>query len=311
MSEKQRDFVREFVHYLRVEKGLARNSWESYERDLRRLQTWAEKSDSEITRLERTDLRRWIADLSREGLSPTSIGRMISAARSFYKFLLLDGHIKQNPAEDLIAPQKSFYVPRFLSEQEIEQLFAAPDLETETGLRDRTILEVLYASGLRVSEAVNLKIADIDLDAGILTAFGKGSKRRRVPLGRSAISFLEKYLAAREENENLENPLLFVSKLGKAISRQDVYNLVRECAEKCGLENVSPHTLRHSFATHLLQRGADSRSVQAMLGHADISTTQIYTHITDNHLKATYEQHHPRAGFQPENLTKAGADSEN
>lgn len=295
MSGKQRDFVREFIHYLRVEKGLARNSWESYERDLKRLQTWVEKSGLEIVNLKRNQLREWQVSLAREGLSPTSIGRMISTARGFYKFLLLDGHIKQNPAEDLVAPQKGFYLPRFLTESEIEQLFSVPDIEIETGLRDRAILEVLYAAGLRVSESINLKISDIDLDAGILNAHGKGSKERRVPLGREAISFLQKYLAVRAKNDNLENTLLFVSKAGKQLSRHDVYNLVQSSAEKCGLENVSPHTLRHSFATHLLQRGADSRSVQAMLGHADISTTQIYTHITDNHLKATYEQHHPRA----------------
>jgi integrase/recombinase XerD len=296
MSGKQRDFVREFVHYLRVEKGLARNSWESYERDLQRLQVWSEKSGLEIINLSRNELREWQVSLAREGLSPTSIGRMISAARGFYKFLLLDGHLKKNPAEDLIAPQKGFYLPRFLNESEIESLFSVPDVEIETGLRDRAILEVLYAAGLRVSESINLKIADVDLDAGILNAHGKGSKERRVPLGREALSYLQKYLAVRARNDNLKNTLLFVSKAGKQMSRQDVYNLVQSCAEKCGLENVSPHTLRHSFATHLLQRGADSRSVQAMLGHADISTTQIYTHITDNHLKATYEQHHPRAG---------------
>ena len=304
MSGKQRDFVREFVHYLRVEKGLARNSWESYERDLHRLEIWSEKKGLNIIDLSRTELREWQVSLAREGLSPTSIGRMIVAARGFYKFLLLDGHLKKNPAEDLIAPQKGFYLPRFLTESEIDSLFAVPDLEIEIGLRDRAILEVLYACGLRVSESINLKNSDIDLDAGILNAHGKGSKERRVPLGRSAVEFLGKYLKEREQNDNLKNPLLFVSKAGKAISRQEVYNLVQACAEKCGLENVSPHTLRHSFATHLLQRGADSRSVQAMLGHSDISTTQIYTHITDNHLKATYEKHHPRSQrlvVQPKN----------
>lgn len=300
MSEtsKRRDLVREYLSYLQVEKGLSRNSWENYARDLRRLQAFADKNNLEIEKLSRSDVRKWIADLSREGLSPTSVGRMTSAARGFYKFLLLDGHIKQNPAEDVDAPQKGFYLPRFLREDEIERLFAVPDTETETGARDRAILEVLYASGLRVSESINLKISDVDLDAGILICYGKGSKQRRVPLGKSSISWLEKYLKMRERNDNLKNALLFVSKLGKPLTRQDVYNLVRDAAEKCGLENVSPHTLRHSFATHLLQGGADSRSVQAMLGHSDISTTQIYTHLTENHLKKTYEQHHPRAGRQ-------------
>lgn len=292
---KKRDLVREYLNYLQVERGLAKNSLESYTRDLANLQTWTDENSLELLDLSRSDLRKWQTVLAQKGLSPTSIGRMIAAVRGFYKFLMLDGHLKKSPAEDLIAPQKAFYLPRFLIESEIENLFSVPDTDTETGLRDRALLEVLYASGLRVSEAVNLKVSDLDLDAGILNAHGKGSKERRVPLGRSAVDSLLKYLAVRGRNEILKNALVFVSKLGKPLTRGDAYNLVKNCAEKCGLENVSPHTLRHSFATHLLQRGADSRSVQAMLGHADISTTQIYTHITDNHLKATYEQHHPRA----------------
>jgi integrase/recombinase XerD len=295
MSLKKRDLVKEFLNYLRVERGLAKNSLESYERDLKNLQAWADENTLELLTLSRTDLRKWQTAQAQKGLSPTSIGRMIAAVRGFYKFLMLDGHIKKSPAEDLTAPQKAFYLPRFLTESEIEKLFSVPDTDVETGIRDRAMLEVLYASGLRVSEAVNLKIADLDLDAGILNAHGKGSKERRVPLGREAVDWLLKYIAVRGRNNNSKNAVLFVSKLGKPLTRGDVYKMVQGCAERVGLENVSPHTLRHSFATHLLQRGADSRSVQAMLGHADISTTQIYTHITDNHLKATYEQHHPRA----------------
>ncbi len=291
----KRDLVKEFLNYLRVERGLAKNSLSAYESDLRQLREWAETNELELLELTRADLRKWQALLLQKGLSSTSAGRMVAAVRGFYKFLMLDGHLKKSPAEDLIAPQKAFYLPRFLIESEIESLFSVPNVETETGLRDRTLLEVLYAAGLRVSESVGLKISDVDLDAGVLNAHGKGSKERRVPLGRSAVDWLLKYLAVRGRNGNLQNSLLFVSKSGRAMTRGDAYNLVKNCAEKAGLENVSPHTLRHSFATHLLQRGADSRSVQAMLGHADISTTQIYTHITDNHLKATYEQHHPRA----------------
>lgn len=295
MNGKKRDLVKEFLNYLRVERGLAKNSLSAYESDLRQLGEWAETNSLELIEVTRTDLRKWQSSLLQKSLSPTSVGRMIAAVRGFYKFLLLDGHLKKNPAEDLTAPQKAFYLPRFLTESEIESLFAVPNVETEIGLRDRALLEVLYAAGLRVSEAVNLKISDLNLDAGILNAHGKGSKERRVPLGRSAVDWLLKYLAVRGRHNNLTNGLVFVSKLGKSLTRSDAYNLVKICAEKTGLENVSPHTLRHSFATHLLQHGADSRSVQAMLGHADISTTQIYTHITDNHLKATYEQHHPRA----------------
>jgi integrase/recombinase XerD len=295
---KKRDLVREFLNYLRVERGLAKNSLAAYERDLVILREWTEANGLEIVSLTRADLRKWLVFLSQKNLSPTSVGRMVAAVRGFYKFLLLDNHIKKSPAEDFRAPQKSFYLPRFLIESEIEQLFGVPETDTETGLRDRAILEVLYASGLRVSEAVSLKISDLDLDAGILNAHGKGSKERRVPLGRTAVDWLLKYLAVRGRNQNLQNQTLFVSKLGKPLTRCDIYNIVKKCAEKIGLENVSPHTLRHSFATHLLQRGADSRSVQAMLGHADISTTQIYTHITDNHLKITYEHHHPRAAVK-------------
>jgi integrase/recombinase XerD len=240
-------------------------------------------------------LRGFVADLSREGLSPSSIGRIISAVRGFYKFLMLDGHIKKHPAEDLDTPQKGFYLPRFLSEYEIESLFAAPDTSGEIGLRDRAILELMYASGLRVSEAVTLRIFDVDIDAGILTCTGKGNKTRKVPLGKSAVEWLKSYLLWRRKKENVEIDNLFVSSLGKPLTRQIIHKLVSEYAEKAELEDVSPHTLRHSFATHLLQHGADSRSVQAMLGHADISTTQIYTHITDSHLRKTYEKFHPRA----------------
>jgi len=291
----KRDLIREYLLYLQVERGLAKNSLESYKRDLAKLDLWATVEDLDVAQVTRQDLRGFVADLSRSGLSPSSVGRIISAVRGFYKFLMLDGHIKKHPAEDLDTPQKGFYLPRFLSEYEIEQLFAAPDVSMEIGLRDRTILELMYASGLRVSEAVTLRIFDIDIDAGILTCTGKGNKTRKVPLGKSAIEWLKSYLVWRRRKEKVEIDNLFVSSLGNPLTRQIIHKLVSEYADRCGLEDVSPHTLRHSFATHLLQHGADSRSVQAMLGHADISTTQIYTHITDSHLRKTYEKFHPRA----------------
>ena len=292
---RTRDHLQEYISYLQVERGLAKNSLESYRRDLTKLKFWAETEDLDVVNLNRTDLRGFIADLSRMNLSPSSVGRIISAVRGFYKFLMLDGHIKKHPAEDLDTPQKGFYLPRFLSEYEIESLFAVPDAASETGLRDRAILETMYASGLRVSEAVTLNIFDVDVDAGIVTCKGKGSKQRKVPLGKSAVEWLKKYLVVRRKKENIVEQNLFVTSLGKPLTRQTIFTLIKEYAEKVGLEDVSPHTLRHSFATHLMQRGADSRSVQAMLGHADISTTQIYTHITDTHLRKTYEKFHPRA----------------
>ncbi|MCA1589367.1 MAG: site-specific tyrosine recombinase XerD [Acidobacteria bacterium] len=290
-----RDLIREYLSYLRVEKGLAKNSLESYERDLVKLRAWVEKHNYDLTKLSRRDLREWLIDLGRTELKETSKRRLISSMRGFYKFLMIDGHIQNNPAENLDSPQKGFYLPKFLNQTEIDSLLAQPDTETEIGLRDRAIIELIYASGLRVSEAVNLQMKDVDLDAGILTTTGKGSKTRRVPIGSSAVAWLRKYQAVRRKIENIEIGNLFLMPLGRPLNRQVVHGFVKKYAEKCGLEDVSPHTLRHSFATHLVQNSADIRSVQQMLGHADISTTQIYTHMTDAHLRKSYERHHPRA----------------
>jgi len=289
-----RDFPKEFLTYLQVEKGLARLSLESYRRDLDRLQAWANKNGKHISELTRPDLRKWIASLSREGLAPTSIARAVSATRGFFKFLMLDGHIKTHPAEDLDTPQRFSYLPRFLTEDEINRLLAAPDVSTEEGIRDRAVLEIMYASGLRVSELVVLKQADIDLLAGLVVCHGKGNKERRVPLGKSAIHWLQQYAAVKAGYGKQSSPYVFLHR-GRQFTRQLAWSMIKHHAEKAGIKNVSPHTLRHSFATHLLQHGADSRSVQALLGHSDISTTQIYTHITDLHLRSAYDRHHPRA----------------
>ena len=234
-------------------------------------------------------------DLSRAKISENSKRRLISAVRGFYKFLMTDGHIASSPAEDLVSPQKSAYLPKFLNQSDVETLLAMPDVSTESGLRDRAILELMYACGLRVSELIGLSLDDADVDTGILTCTGKGSKTRRVPIGSSAVEWLKSYLALRRKIENIEVRTLFVTPAGRELNRQMVHKMVRDYAENCGLKGVSPHTLRHSFATHLVQNRADIRSVQQMLGHADISTTQIYTHITDAHLKKAYENFHPRS----------------
>ena len=294
LSLVERDFKKEFLTYIQVEKGLARHTLESYERDLTRLQRWAAGNGKQITDLTRADLRKWIASLSRDGLAPTSIARAVSAARGFFKFLMLDGHIKSHPAEDLDTPQRFNYLPKFLTEDEINRLFATPDVSTEEGIRDRAILEIMYASGLRVSELVALKQADLDLLAGLVVCHGKGSKERRVPLGKSAIHWLQQYSAVKAGYGKPSSPYVFLHR-GKPFTRQLAWSMIKRHAERAGIKDVSPHTLRHSFATHLLQRGADSRSVQALLGHSDISTTQIYTHMTDVHLRSAYNRHHPRA----------------
>jgi integrase/recombinase XerD len=295
-----RDLITEYLSYLKVEKGLAANSLESYERDLAKLKSWADKNGFDLVKLARQDLREWLIDLGRTQLSENSKRRMISAMRGFYKFLMIDGHITKNPSDNLDSPQRGFYLPKFLNQQEINMLLFQPDVSTEIGLRDRAILELMYASGLRVSEAVNVKLSDLDLDLGILTTTGKGSKTRRVPVGSSAVEWLKSYLAIRRKKENIDIQNLFVTPLGRPINRQIIYNFIREYAEKCGLQGVSPHTLRHSFATHLIQNSADIRSVQQMLGHSDISTTQIYTHITDAHLKKSYDRFHPRSKVKRE-----------
>jgi integrase/recombinase XerD len=292
---QSRDLIREYLSFVKVEKGLSKNSIDSYGCDLSKLRAWSEKNDLDIAQMSRQDLREWMIDLGRSDLSVNSKRRLISVLRGFYKFLMIDGHIRENPAELLDVPQKGSYLPRFLNQAEIEALFLVPDTSTEIGLRDRAILELMYSSGLRVSEAVTIQIKDIDLDAGILTTTGKGSKTRRVPVGSSAVEWLKSYLATRQKKENIEVSNLFVTPAGRPITRQTIFLFIKEYAKKCGLEDVSPHTLRHSFATHLVQNRADIRSVQQMLGHADISTTQIYTHMTDAHLRKAYNKFHPRS----------------
>jgi len=291
----ERNLIGEYLSYLKVERGLSANSIEAYERDLRRLSAWTSKNGLELISLTRLELREWLIDLSRGELSESSKRRLVSSIRGFYKFLMIDGHIKISPAEDIAAPQKGFYLPKFLNQTDVEMLLLQPDVSTETGLRDRAILELMYSSGLRVSEAVNLQIRDLDLDTGVLTCIGKGSKTRRVPIGTSAVEWLKSYLVLRRVQENIDVGNLFVSPLGKPLTRQLIHSSIKSYGDACGLEGVSPHTLRHSFATHLVQNRADIRSVQQMLGHADISTTQIYTHITDAHLKKAYEDFHPRS----------------
>ena len=273
---------------------MARHTLESYGRDLKRLEQWATKSGKSVQDLTRPDLRKWIAQLSREGLAPSSVARAVSAARGFFRFLMLDGHLKRHPTEDLDTPQRFAYLPKFLTEDEINRLFAAPGHFHREGIRDRAMFELMYAAGLRVSELVALKEADIELHAGLVKCHGKGSKERRVPMGKSAIHWLQQYAAVKASFGSATSPFLFVQG-GRPLTRQFAWAAIKQHAETAGLKDVSPHTLRHSFATHLMQHGADSRSVQALLGHSDISTTQIYTHITDRHLRAAYDRHHPRA----------------
>lgn len=279
-----------------MEKGLSKNSLESYRRDLGRLRAQAEALGREPHLLGKAELTQFVMSLTREGLAPRSVARALSAVRGFYRFLMLDGHIKADPSADIARPQGGQKLPRFLTQEEMERLLEAPDTTTDEGVRDRTLFELLYATGLRVTELVTLPLANVDVDSGVLHCFGKGSKQRRIPIGRSAVSWLLRYQAARRVLlAGRESPRLFVGYLGRPISRQNVWSLLKRAAEKAGVEGVSPHVLRHSFATHMLEHGADTRSVQAMLGHSDLATTQIYTHVTSERIRTVYERHHPRA----------------
>lgn len=288
-----RDLAREFLSYIQVEKGLSANTLLSYRRDIARLQRWAEKKGRRVEQLERKDLREWIASMSREGLAPSSVSRAVSAARGFFSFLMLDGHVKRHPADDIHTPQGHSHLPKFLTEEEMERLLFAPDIKTDVGVRDRAMIELMYAAGLRVSELCGLKVSDVDIDGAVVTCYGKGSKQRRIPIGKSAVHWVQRYIAVRDRLGS-NNPVLFLNR-GRALSRQVAWAIIKSHAVTACVPDISPHTLRHSFGTHLMQHGADSRSVQAMLGHADISTTEIYTHITDLHMRKAYDRFHPRA----------------
>ncbi len=291
-----RDLIREHLSYMQVEKGLSANSLSSYARDLVKLKAWAAACGREPQELAKDELSQWLMSLARGGLAPRSIARTLSAARGFFHFLLLDGHLKADPTAELQAPQSAQKLPRFLTQEEMERVLAATDTSTPEGIRDRTIIELLYACGLRVSELVSLTANQIDLDHGVLSCSGKGSKQRRVPIGRSALGWLEKYVHARRRllGENDSN-WLFIAGGGRRLTRQLVWSALKKYAAAAGVHGVSPHVLRHSFATHLLEHGADTRSVQALLGHSDLATTQIYTHVTSERLRSTYERCHPRA----------------
>ena len=292
-----RDFIREYLLYLQVEKGLSANSIESYRRDLGRLKDWAARLGCAAEHLGKKELTQLLMSFTREGLSPRSAARALSAVRGFYRYLLLDGHIKADPTAELAAPRGEQKLPRFLTQEEMGQLLEAPDTSTDEGLRDRALIELLYATGVRVSALVSLSKNSIDIDGRVLNCTGKGSKQRRVPVGRAAIGWLQKYESARRSlvAGGKDTNRLFVGLGGRPLVRQQVWAALKRYADKAGIRGVTPHVLRHSFATHLLERGADTRSVQAMLGHSDLATTQIYTHVTNERLRAVYRRHHPRA----------------
>jgi len=284
-----------FLDYIRVERHLSSNTVESYGRDIRFFTEYlirlGIKEAREVTSKE---VRGFIFAMKERGLGNRSIARGIAAVKGFFRFLLRSGRIDSDPTADIEFPKVGKRLPKTLSLEEVEALLNAPDLSTLLGIRDKAMLELMYATGVRVSELVGLKLNNINLDGGYIRVFGKGSKERIVPLGRFASDALLAYIRAIKGKGGFDSEYLFFGRGREHLTRQAFWERVRYYARKVGIKRVTPHLLRHSFATHLLERGADLRSVQTMLGHADVSTTQIYTHISDRYIVETYRKCHPR-----------------
>ena len=291
----QNDLLKRFLNYLAVEKGLSRNTMESYGRDLRKYFHFMEKRSHDD--IGQQDVLDFLSGLSAEGSSTPSAARCLSAVRGFHRFLLTDGLSSSDPTVNIETPHGWSRLPKTLNSGDVDALLGQPDPSTPLGIRDKAMLEVIYATGLRVSELVGLRLQDINLERGFVIVVGKGSKERAVPLGEVAAARLKDYLERSRPLllKGQDTDALFASSRRRQITRQMFWQRIKHYVRKAGItRNVSPHTLRHSFATHLLDNGADLRAVQAMLGHADISTTQIYTHVSRERLKRIHEKHHPR-----------------
>jgi integrase/recombinase XerD len=292
------DAIDAYLGYLRDVRRMAPNTLSNYARDLRALGDFADAKKQGIPELDRRDLDAFTRQLMSTGLAPRSVARTIACVRGFYKFLLVEKKIETDPAEDLRAPRAWPALPKYLDLEQVDKLLAEPDVSTPRGIRDKALIEVLYATGLRVTELLSLKAGDISLDAGYLTCIGKGDKQRIVPLGDSAAGWIRRYAAEARPAllKGRKSKWLFVNaKAGGQLSRVGFWKLLKEYGIKAGVSrDLSPHVLRHSFATHLLERGADLRAIQMMLGHADLSTTQIYTHVLEARLRTVYDKFHPR-----------------
>jgi integrase/recombinase XerD len=287
-----------YLDHLRVERRLAEHTLESYARDLTALARYAAGVERALATLDRAALEAFVREQRRDGLSPRSVARRVAAVRGFYRFLVLDRRLSSNPADDLRPPRAWPALPKFLSLEDVDRLIAQPDVDTPLGLRDRALIELLYATGLRVSELVAVRLADLHLAEHYLTCIGKGSKERLIPIGDQASDWIQRYerTARRELLKGRASPRLFVNARGGPLSRIGFWKILKRYALAANLpRTLSPHVLRHSFATHLLERGADLRAIQLMLGHADLSTTQIYTHVVEARLRTVYDRFHPRS----------------
>jgi integrase/recombinase XerD len=290
-----------FLTHVKVEKGLSSNTVSAYKRDLVKFDGFARKRKLSLEAISRDDLVDFLAGLYRQKLESRTVARQLVTLRNFFRFAQIQEIISADPSVNLESPKIRRTLPGYLRLEEVERLLAQPNEKTSLGLRDRAMLEVLYSTGLRVSELISLGVSDLDAKVGCVRCIGKGDKERIVPVGRKALGMVDKYLRdARPQlcgkGKASGNPTLFVNRRGRPLSRVGVWKILSAYGRRAGLRvPMKPHMLRHSFATHLLERGADLRSVQLMLGHADISTTQIYTHVVEERLKQIYKAHHPRA----------------
>jgi len=294
--------IHTYLNYLKVEKGLALNTVDAYSRDLAKFAAFAAKRSRRLTAIRRDDIVDFLASLYRQKLDSSSVARHLVTLRNFFRFALREGVIPADPTINLESPKVRKSLPGFLRLEEMERLLEQPDMRTPLGVRDKALLELLYSTGLRVSELVGLRVGDMEMRMGCLRCIGKGNKERIVPVGRKALAAVEQYLTEsrpvllRMRRNAPAVPNLFVNRLGGKLSRVGVWKILAGYGRRAGLRTkLTPHKMRHSFATHLLEGGADLRSVQLMLGHADISTTQIYTHVVEERLKHIYKAHHPRA----------------
>jgi len=298
MANRDSGLIDEFCDALWLEDGLARNTLVSYRRDLTGFATWlGERHGKALITADQADIQTYLGYQFRKKARATSVARLLSALKRFYRYCLRQGWIKADPTLKIDAPKLPRALPRSLTEEDVESLLNAPRAERALGLRDKAMLETLYASGLRVSELVTLKLSQVSQDMGVVRVIGKGSKERLVPLGEEALAWIRRYLkeARPELLSGRASDDLFVTARGSAMTRQMFWHLLRRYGVQAGLKHpISPHTLRHAFATHLLNHGADLRVVQLLLGHSDISTTQIYTHVARERLKQLHAKHHPR-----------------
>ncbi len=286
-----------FIQYLKVERGLSNNTIASYEHDLKSFIRYLNNKSIQFADVKHANILLYLADIQRNGKKTSTITRNISSLRTFFQFLLKEGYLPKDPTFNLDSPKLPKRLPKFLTLKEIELLMSCPNLKTKAGIRDKAMIELLYATGMRVSELISLNLLDINLKLGFVRCIGKGSKERIIPLGQHAVQAINNYLnLSRPYFIKSKEQSLFLNYRGKRITRQGFWKIIKKYARIAGIkQEITPHVLRHSFATHLLENGADLRSVQEMLGHADISTTQIYTHVTKGRLKEVYLKNHPRS----------------